>query len=129
MELLTPPRALHEWGDISRQLARCSRINPTLNLDRLLVDLASNRCAAWRVPGGWVVTSLQSPERIFWIEHVAGALTGQTRQILEVLETFARSAKMREIRAYARKGWKRLLPDYSATAMADGRYELRKALV
>ena len=143
IEPIPPARIPHEWNALGKELLRTKRYEP-INLNNVFAELCTHRRQAWRVLGGFALTEIERIEgtlqHIFWITHVAGSVGLRKREkvrgVMDEFEEVARTGrhgklycvKCSELRAWPRKGWLRFLPDYSATPLGDGRFEIRKAL-
>lgn len=136
MKLIPPTRVAHIWGDMLPVLQRALKFDPDTDAMTIFGDLVSSRRQAWEVQGGYMLTEFTRKRgtlrKTLWVTHVAGnaktPLSALTDALMGQLEALARENKCVDIKIMGRKGWKRLLPGFSAHIMGDGRYELRKAL-
>lgn len=136
LEHIPAERIPYVWDDMLPQLKRALKFDPDTDAMTLFGDLLHEKRQAWKVPGGYLLTEFTRTrgtlQKSLWVTHVGGkaitALTGQTEAVMGQLESLAKQNKCVSINLWGRKGWKRLLPDFSAHPIGDGRFEMRKAL-
>lgn len=140
VRIIKPSGVAAAWGEIRPMLERSLRLNDLPDAetaDDIFGLIMSGRMDAWSVDEKLILlTQFQRKgKRVsFWIVHMfgnaGGALMSMVHDNIGTFEQLARKVGCSHIRMTARRGFARLLPDYTMRADNDNGalVELRKAL-
>lgn len=126
--ILADPRELDaaELADVRAAIEASARKDPSVSADAILEELLADECALWALCDfdgdvhGYLVTQMVSYPNSFsafsiqvatLFEHRISA--DNMRSIVRYLEEVARTQGMDVLRVVGRKGWTRVLTDYS----------------
>ncbi|KGM44490.1 hypothetical protein JY97_00695 [Alkalispirochaeta odontotermitis] len=147
LELIDPRHVFAAWPDARKQLRRTAKYDPNFDENEVLTGIINQTFHLWRTEAGFIVTGIRKRKgeagRIFRIFYTAGSILGANkapfsyvRQIMRKLEETALTGefegvtapKCKQVRLEGRKGWAKLLPEYSKRQLNNGNFEFYRGL-